>query len=239
MPTGPTPSSGRCQVNSTIINTDAICSEFSLLNQQGSTVVQGSMQLIPVDDSLALRPADLRACREAASSPRSAFVIVFYDGTAVLGTTLDDALVAVPGVQRPRAAAARTPTTPTHADRRRRRAARDRPVAQLLDQAQHGLRRGPGRAQGQATSPSYQASSINQLGDDARPGRRRTQGAGPTARRPTLDVARPPRPPRRTTSTTRGGPPRRSAAAERPLGEPERPVSGGIVRGRRGLLLSP
>ena len=43
---------GPVQVNQTINNTDAISKEFSLLNQRGSQVVQGALQIIPVKDSL-------------------------------------------------------------------------------------------------------------------------------------------------------------------------------------------
>jgi hypothetical protein len=51
MPTGLTVA-GPVQVFRTINNTAAISKEFSLLNQQGSRVVQGSIQIIPVKDSL-------------------------------------------------------------------------------------------------------------------------------------------------------------------------------------------
>ncbi len=71
MPTGNNTVYGPVQVNSTILNTSDISQKFTLLNQQGSSVVQGSLQLIPIEDSLLyIRPIYVVSANSAAS-PRS------------------------------------------------------------------------------------------------------------------------------------------------------------------------
>ena len=70
MPTGLTVA-GPVQVFRTINNTAAISKEFSLLNQQGSRVVQGSIQIIPVKDSL-LYVQPVYVLSENGQQPRSA-----------------------------------------------------------------------------------------------------------------------------------------------------------------------
>jgi uncharacterized membrane protein (UPF0182 family) len=113
MPTGNNTVYGPVQVNSTILNTDRISSQFTLLNQQGSRVVQGSLQLIPIEDSLIyIRPIYVVSASQ--KQPAFRFVVVFYDGKAVIATTVEKALVQfdafrdLPGVTPPTT----TPTTP-------------------------------------------------------------------------------------------------------------------------------
>jgi len=87
---------GPSQVDSQINTTDEISTQFSLLGRTGSKVIQGSMQLIPVGDSiLYIRPIYVQA-QTGAQLPSYRFVIVFYDETAKLGTTLRGALAQFP-----------------------------------------------------------------------------------------------------------------------------------------------
>lgn len=91
MPTGGKTVWGPVQVNNTILNTRAISREFTLLNQQGSSVVQGSLQLIPIEDSLLyIRP--IYIVSRSGQQPAFRFVVVFYAGTAVFGSSVEDAL---------------------------------------------------------------------------------------------------------------------------------------------------
>ena len=76
------------QVYRTINNTAAISKEFSLLNQQGSRVVQGSIQIIPVKDSL-LYVQPVYVLSANGQQPAFRDVIVYYNGTAAIGKTLD------------------------------------------------------------------------------------------------------------------------------------------------------
>lgn len=87
---------GPSQVDSQINTTDEISERFSLLGRTGSKVIQGSMQLIPVGDSiLYIRPIYVQA-QSGSQLPSYRFVIVFYDETAKLGTTLRGALAQFP-----------------------------------------------------------------------------------------------------------------------------------------------
>ena len=112
MPRGSDTVWGPVQVNNTILNTDEISSRFTLLNQQGSSVVQGSMQILPIEDSLIyVRP--IYVVSRGGRQPAFRFVAVFYAGTAVLGTSVEDALQKFPEF---RGIAPSTPTpgpTPT------------------------------------------------------------------------------------------------------------------------------
>ena len=95
MPTGNNTVYGPVQVNSTILNTDQISSQFTLLNQQGSNVVQGSLQLIPIEDSLLyIRP--IYVVSSSQKQPAFRFVVVFYAGKAVLAATVEKALAQFP-----------------------------------------------------------------------------------------------------------------------------------------------
>jgi uncharacterized protein len=119
MPTGNNTVYGPVQVNSTILNTDSISERFTLLNQQGSSVVQGSLQLIPIEDSLLyVRP--IYVVSRSGRQPAFRFVVVFYAGKAVIATTVEKALVQFPAFQGLAGVAPptnpttpNTPTTPT------------------------------------------------------------------------------------------------------------------------------
>ncbi len=95
MPTGNNTVYGPVQVNSTILNTSDISQKFTLLDQKGSHVQQGSLQLIPIDDSLLyIRP--IYVVSESQNQPAFRFVVVFYAGQAVIATTVENALVQFP-----------------------------------------------------------------------------------------------------------------------------------------------
>jgi uncharacterized protein len=91
---------GPAQVNAAIQNTPEISRELSLLDQRGSEVLQGSMLLIPVEDSiLYIRPFYLQA-EGGTQLPEFKFVVVVYAGRAVRGNTLQEALaVHFPGLE--------------------------------------------------------------------------------------------------------------------------------------------
>ncbi|MGZ4675673.1 MAG: UPF0182 family membrane protein [Acidimicrobiia bacterium] len=97
MPTGLTVA-GPVQVFRTINNTAAISKEFSLLNQQGSRVVQGSIQIIPVKDSL-LYVQPVYVLSENGQQPAFRDVIVYYGGSAAIDKSLDAALAQFPQFQ--------------------------------------------------------------------------------------------------------------------------------------------
>ena len=233
MPTGNNTVYGPVQVNSTILNTDAISSQFTLLNQQGSRVVQGSLQLIPIDDSLLyIRPIYVVSASQ--KQPAFRFVVVFYAGKAVIATTVEKALVAVPGRSR-----ARRPPTPDDADHAgradhdRRTAPETETAASLLNQAtkvyndaQDALKAGDFAKYGELSK---------QLGDAARPGRggaerdrRRPLATRPARRRPRR------RPPRSHDDVEHRG--RRVAGAQRPpLRPPKNPGPPGLF-GAGGIV---
>ena len=82
---------GPMQVNSTINNTDDISAQFTLLNDSGSSVWQGSLQLVPVKQSLLyIRP--IYVVSENGDQPAFRFVVVFYAGKAVIAQTVEEAL---------------------------------------------------------------------------------------------------------------------------------------------------
>ncbi len=84
---------GPVQVDNEIIRTPAISTAITLLNQQGSQIIQGSMQLIPVGNSIIyVRPFYARG-RGQGSYPQFQFVAVFTQGkTAACATSVSDAL---------------------------------------------------------------------------------------------------------------------------------------------------
>jgi hypothetical protein len=93
MPPGETVQ-GPVQVNSVMNRASAISSAVTLLNQQGSQVTQGSLQLIPVGNSLLyIRPFYAQG-RSAGSFPQFQFVAVYTQdfGQAVCAQTVSDAL---------------------------------------------------------------------------------------------------------------------------------------------------
>jgi uncharacterized membrane protein (UPF0182 family) len=92
MPQGQTVE-GPVQVNNNIVRTTAISQAITLLNQQGSQIIQGSMQLIPVGNSLVyVRPFYTQG-RGDGSYPLFQFVVVYSQGYgAYCGPTVQDGL---------------------------------------------------------------------------------------------------------------------------------------------------
>jgi uncharacterized membrane protein (UPF0182 family) len=84
---------GPVQVNNAIIRTSAISTAITLLNQQGSSIIQGSMQLIPVGDSLIyVRPFYAQG-RGGSTYPQFQFVVVYSQGQgAFCAPTVEDGL---------------------------------------------------------------------------------------------------------------------------------------------------
>jgi uncharacterized protein len=92
MPQGQTVE-GPVQVNNNIVRTGAISQAITFFNQQGSAVIQGSMQLIPVGNSLIyVRPFYTQG-RGEGSYPLFQFVVVYSQGYgAFCGPTVQDGL---------------------------------------------------------------------------------------------------------------------------------------------------
>ncbi len=178
MPTGSDTVWGPVQVNNTILNTDTISSRFTLLNQQGSSVVQGSMQLLPIDDSIIyIRP--IYVVSRGGRQPAFRFVAVFYAGTAVLGTSVEDALKKFPAFSGLAPENPTTPTTPTTPTPTTPGQPETETVAALLeqaskvyDEAQAALRQGDFARYGELNT------QLGQLLDRAAAAI--TQGTGPT-----------------------------------------------------------
>ncbi len=82
---------GPVQVNRTINTTQAISEKFTLLGRGGSEVGAGSIQIIPVKDSL-LYVQPIYVISENGQQPTFGFVIVSYGGEAKFGATLEEAL---------------------------------------------------------------------------------------------------------------------------------------------------
>ncbi len=89
---------GPVQVNQAINTTDAISREFSLLNQRGSQVVQGAIQIIPVNDSL-LYIQPWYVVSENGRQPALRHAIVYYGGEAHFGDSVEEALGQFPQFQ--------------------------------------------------------------------------------------------------------------------------------------------
>lgn len=119
---------GPVQVNNEIASTAEISRQLSLLDQRGSTVISGSLQLIPVGDSiLYIRPLYVRGSG-ASGFPQFRFVVVFTSGKEpVLASSVEDGLNQLFGL----APAEETPTpeTPTEEE------PPSEDVQALLDQA--------------------------------------------------------------------------------------------------------
>ncbi len=119
---------GPVQVDNEINSTAEISRQLTLLDQRGSSVIQGSLQLIPVGDSIVyIRPLYVQG-RGESSFPEFRFVVVFTPGReAVLGSDVQDGLNKLFGL-------APTPEAPTDEE-----AAPEAPatgdVQALLDQA--------------------------------------------------------------------------------------------------------
>ncbi len=108
---------GPVQIDNRIKSTPAVSQQLTLLNQQGSTVIQGSLQLIPVGKNsiLYIRPFYVQAAGES-SFPQFRFVVVSYGGQdAVLASTVNDGLAQLFGQPpaQPLPGGGAAPTTPT------------------------------------------------------------------------------------------------------------------------------
>jgi uncharacterized membrane protein (UPF0182 family) len=93
MPAGQTVS-GPVQVNNAILRAPLVSSAITFLNQQGSSVIQGSMQLIPVGNSIVYVRPFYAQSRQAGAFPQFQFVVVYSQGTgdAYCGQTVQDGL---------------------------------------------------------------------------------------------------------------------------------------------------
>jgi uncharacterized membrane protein (UPF0182 family) len=82
------------QVNNAILRTSQVSSAITLLNQQGSSVIQGSMQLIPVSNSIIYVRPFYAQSRQEGGFPQFQFVVVYSQGTgdAYCGQTVQDGL---------------------------------------------------------------------------------------------------------------------------------------------------
>jgi uncharacterized membrane protein (UPF0182 family) len=91
MPLGQTVA-GPEQVNNAFATNPVISQQFTLLGQQGSTVIQGGLQLIPINNSLMyIRPIYVQAA-SGSQLPAFQYVVVYYAGRTVLDTSLDGAM---------------------------------------------------------------------------------------------------------------------------------------------------
>jgi uncharacterized membrane protein (UPF0182 family) len=99
MPQGETVS-GPVQVNNAILRTPSVSTAITLLNQQGSSVIQGSMQLIPVGNSIVYVRPFYAQSRGTGSFPQFQFVVVYSQGSgnAFCGQTVQDALSQLVGL---------------------------------------------------------------------------------------------------------------------------------------------
>jgi uncharacterized membrane protein (UPF0182 family) len=105
---------GPVQVDNRIKSTPEVSRQLTLLNQQGSTVIQGSLQLIPVGKSiLYIRPFYVQAAG-ASSFPQFRFVVVAYGGQdPVLALTVEQGLAQLFGqAPPPPLPGGETPTPP-------------------------------------------------------------------------------------------------------------------------------
>jgi uncharacterized membrane protein (UPF0182 family) len=89
---------GPVQVNNEIASTAEISRVLSLLDQRGSTVISGSMQLIPVGESiLYIRPIYVQGSG-ASGFPQYRFVVMFTPGQeAAMTTTIEEGLAVLFG----------------------------------------------------------------------------------------------------------------------------------------------
>jgi uncharacterized membrane protein (UPF0182 family) len=91
---------GPAQASNDILGTGDIASQFSLLNIQGSTVVLGNLQLLPIKDSVMyVQPVYVRAntsSSNTATFPQFRFVIVWYKNQAFMKGSLCEALESFP-----------------------------------------------------------------------------------------------------------------------------------------------
>ena len=87
---------GPTQVSAQINQDQEISAAFTLLGQQGSRVIQGNLLVVPVEDSIVyVQPIFLQS--EQNPIPQLTNVIVVYENSVVLGTSLNAALEGVFG----------------------------------------------------------------------------------------------------------------------------------------------
>jgi uncharacterized protein len=172
---------GPVQIDNRIKSTPDVSRQLTLLNQQGSTVIQGSLQLIPVGNSiLYIRPFYVQAAGQS-SYPQFRFVVVAYAGQdPVLANTVDEGLRVLFGQAPPPAvgAAPSAPTTPPAGGN----------VQDLLNQAADKY----GQAQAalrQGDLGTYQ-QLINQVGDLLNQARQAAGGGGGASTTTTTAPAR-------------------------------------------------
>ena len=120
---------GPVQVAANINKDTAISREITLLDQRGSRVISGNVQLIPVGDSIVyVQPIFTIAAQGPNPFPQFQFVTVLVQGKSpVKAATVNEALLLLFGAPGTTPGAADTPTTPTTPT--------DQTVTQLLDQA--------------------------------------------------------------------------------------------------------
>jgi uncharacterized protein len=107
------------QVKNAIANNPVISQQFTLLGQQGSSVIQGGMQLIPINNSLLyIRPIYVQGA-SGSQLPAFRYIVVWYANRTVIDTSLDGALQQLFGNRPPPTAPGQTgnqngnATTPT------------------------------------------------------------------------------------------------------------------------------
>jgi uncharacterized protein len=95
---------GPVQIDNRIKSTPEVSRNLTLLNQQGSTVIQGSLQLIPVGNSiLYIRPFYVQGAGTS-SFPQFRFVVVAYgDQNPVRASTVEEGLAILFGQAPPQA----------------------------------------------------------------------------------------------------------------------------------------
>ena len=148
---------GPVQVDRAIQTTQAISEKFTLLGRSGSTVEQGTIQIIPVKDSL-LYIQPVYVVSENGGQPAFRFVIVFYNGEAKFGATIEDALGQFPqfrGRARPSTGNGTTPP-PTTANST---------VDDLLKQANAAYAARRRRCQGASPTSAPTRPQVKKLGD--------------------------------------------------------------------------
>jgi uncharacterized membrane protein (UPF0182 family) len=110
---------GPRQVAARINQDQAISPQITLWNQQGSTVIQGTLLVIPIEESLIyIRPLYLRAA--GGQIPELKRVIVAYQNNIVMEETLSEALERImpggPLKPKPGQTAPASPGTPVEAE---------------------------------------------------------------------------------------------------------------------------
>jgi uncharacterized protein len=162
---------GPVQIDNRIKSTPEVSQQITLLNQQGSSVIQGSLQLIPVGNSLLyIRPFYVQAAGPS-SYPQFRFVVVAYGGqNPVLASTVNDGLTQLfggaPSQPLPGGSTAPAPAAPPATGNVQDLLSQ---AAAKYQQAQDALRSGD--------LGTYQ-SLINQVGDLIRQAQQAAGGGG-------------------------------------------------------------